>query len=137
MPGVTRSLTLAATLILGCACGGTDLDEGDDQDRDPIRISGFVHEWIQQQGSALTYGPPVAGATVSTSLDAQTATTDASGAFTLQTVTTKPVEGCFEYTISVSAPGRPTFSVTGDWGENVVGARIALSANTPMVAHCF
>jgi hypothetical protein len=133
--GRLEAAALAAALCCS-ACGSTGLGDGDDREREPIRISGFVHEWIQLQGSALAYGPPVPGATVSTSLDGQTATTDAGGAFTLETVTTKPHDGCFEYTISVTAPGRPSFSVTGDWGERVVGARIAMSAMTPMVAHC-
>jgi hypothetical protein len=129
------ALVLFIALALCAGCESTefvDVEGG----RDPIRIAGSVHEWMEFQGTAMAYGPGVPDATVSTSLDDVTTTTDARGAFSLETVTQKP-PGCFEYTVTVTAPGRPTVSVTGDWGETVTSARFAMNGATQMVAHCY
>ena len=61
------------------------------------------------------YGPPASGATVSTSLDSQTTTTNANGAFDLLTNTASTVGACFRLTIS--KPGFPTYSTQG-WAGN-------------------
>ena len=132
-----HALVLAAVLPLALGCESTRPGDGDARLRDPIQISGRVYEWLQAQTGTFIYGPPVPGATVSTSLDEQTATSDAAGAFSLVTVTQKPVAGCFEYTVSVTAPGRPTVSVTGDWGEKVVNAMLVVSQTPQMVPHCY
>jgi hypothetical protein len=61
---------------------------------------------------ATCYMNPVSGATVSTTLDSNTATTDGAGNFTL--VTTLPlsqIEECRTYTIIITASGHPTYSV--------------------------
>ena len=63
---------------------------------------------------------PVSGATVSTSLDSQTTTTNGGGAFDL--VTSKPsvVGACF--TLTISAPGHPTYNTAGWSGNKSTGA---------------
>jgi hypothetical protein len=61
---------------------------------------------------------PVAGAVVSTSLDSRTATTDASGTFDLQTNTAVSSNTSSEcYTITITAPGLPTYSQFAEWGH--------------------
>ena len=95
----------------------------------------MVYESSDTQGGTTTYGPEVAGATVSTSLDGQTATTDEGGRFFLLTLTQRPPSGCFQYTVAVSAPGLPSFSATGNWGEAPVVA-IVLDPPSPVVPRC-
>jgi hypothetical protein len=131
MMRVLRAIVLAA--VLGCgACDLTDTRDG--YLTGPIQISGIVYESSETQGGTTRYGDAVAGATVSTSLDARTATTDEGGEFFLLT-TVEPTPGCFEYTVSVTAPGRPTFSATGAWGEAPVVA-IVLDPPSPTVPRC-
>jgi hypothetical protein len=61
-------------------------------------------------------GPPIAGATGSTSLDSTTATTDGSGHFRL--VTTTPISDASQtYTLTIRAAGCQTFNVTHRWGN--------------------
>lgn len=68
-------------------------------------------------GGVTTFGPPVVGAIVSTSIDSTTATTDAMGRFTLVTATRKSdFDGCRPYTITITAAGFPTFNETRAWG---------------------
>jgi len=59
---------------------------------------------------------PVAGATISTSLDGATTTTNGSGAFDLKTNTPTSTGICF--TLTIRASGLPTYSSTG-WRGNV------------------
>jgi hypothetical protein len=63
------------------------------------------------------YGPPVAGATVSTSLDSVTATTNANGVFELRTNTPAQPSGGPCFTLTISAPGFPTYSAP-NWKTN-------------------
>ncbi len=60
----------------------------------------FVQQNIAIQGTVYAYSTPVAGAVVSTSLDAQTAITDSSGRFFLET-DTPSYGGMNSYTITV------------------------------------
>lgn len=62
---------------------------------------------------------PIPGAVVSTSLDSQTAVTDANGCFFLQTNTPATYSNT-PYTITIIAPGYPTFSQTWVWGDHPV-----------------
>jgi hypothetical protein len=58
------------------------------------------------------YGPPVAGAVASTSLDGNTATTDAAGNFDITTtIPRSQIEECRAYTLTINAIGFPTFTV--------------------------
>ena len=58
------------------------------------------------------YGPPVAGATVSTTLDGNMTTTDGAGNFDLTTtVALSLVEECRTYTLTITATGYPTATV--------------------------
>lgn len=69
---------------------------------------------------------PIAGAVVSTSLDGQTATTDAAGNFRL--VSKSPVSGGnASYTISISASGYQTFSKPHTWGDHPAGQSFYLT----------
>lgn len=63
---------------------------------------------------------PIAGAVVSTSLDSQTATTDANGHFFLQTKTPANYS-ITKYTITVTKTGYATFSQLWTWGDHPVG----------------
>lgn len=90
-------------------------------------------------------GPPVAGAVVSTTLDAATATTDGAGNFDLTTtLPIEKIEECITYTITITAAGHPTYSVNtrGFSGntrstDSVARQYFALSPPTPtMMAGC-
>lgn len=85
------------------------------------------------------YGPPVAGAVVSTTLDSNTATTDGAGNFDLTTtLPIEKIEECITYTITITAAGHPTYSVnTRGFSGNTRGSDsvtrqpFALSPPTP------
>jgi hypothetical protein len=66
------------------------------------------------QGTGATcYLEPLAGATVSTTLDSATTTTDSSGNFDLETTLSRSqITECRTYTITISAAGHPTYSVS-------------------------
>ena len=73
--------------------------------------SGFL-QVIPGFTSTTCFLNPVAGATVSTTLDGNTATTDGAGNFDL--VTTLPlsvIDECRTYTITITAAGHPTYSI--------------------------
>jgi hypothetical protein len=69
---------------------------------------------LNMSGGPGIYTDPIAGATVSTSLDSRTATTDANGAFYLQTATA-PGGQC--YTITITRGGAVVYSQRGRWGD--------------------
>jgi hypothetical protein len=81
------------------------------------------------------YGPPASGATVSSSLDSQTTTTNANGAFDLLTNTASTAGACF--TLTISRPGSPTYSTQG-WAGNAQdgvrgpGGTVIFSLSPPM-----
>jgi hypothetical protein len=102
-----------------------------------VEITGQVFATVQKNGPGIASSPidPVAGAVVSTTLDSRTATTDASGTFDLQTstaVSSNQSSQC--YTITITAPGLPTFSVHGLWGGEPSNQVFILSppSNGPM-----
>ena len=96
--GVTKSHVPPALVLLGIVYG----------------------HWIGTPGPP--QGPPtpdpIAGATVSTSLDSRTAVTDARGLFDLRTGVS--TTACF--TITVSAPGLPTYSERRRFGSDAIVA---------------
>jgi hypothetical protein len=96
-----------------------------------VEVSGIVFATVSQR----TAGPglpvnPVAGAVVSTSLDSNTAKTDAAGGFKLQTGTVAP-SGSPCYTITITSPGLPTYSVHGLWGGQVLNQIFVMSPPSP------
>ena len=67
---------------------------------------------ITQGTGATCYLDPLPGATVSTTLDSATATTDGAGNFDLTTTLPRSkIDECLTYTITITAPGHPTYSV--------------------------
>jgi hypothetical protein len=61
---------------------------------------------------ATCYLEPLAGATVSTTLDSATATTDGAGNFDLTTTLPRSrIDECLAYTITITAAGLPTYTV--------------------------
>ena len=106
-----------------------------------IAIAGVVFATATFGNGSTTFGPPVAGATVSTSLDSTTTTTNSSGEYVLVTNTEKTKDdGCRVYTVTVTAPGHPTYSVTGAWGTGTVDSlfrqQISLSPPSPTTVGC-
>lgn len=66
----------------------------------------------QGQAPQECYGPPVAGATVASTLDGNTTTTDGAGSFDLTTtIPLSNVNDCRTYTLTISAAGHPTLTV--------------------------
>ena len=98
-----------------------------------VRISGQVFARV---GSNPTSGPgqnldPVVGGIVSTSLDSATATTDGQGRFDLVTNTVLERNECRNYTVTITASGLPTYSVTGGWGTAPSDQTFTLSPPNP------
>ncbi len=67
---------------------------------------------------------PISGATVSTSLDSRTATTDGSGHFFLETATAGNVQ---VYRVTVTATGCQTYSNESGWGAHPSGLTLHLT----------
>jgi hypothetical protein len=68
---------------------------------------------IAQGTGATCYLEPLAGATVSTTLDGATATTDGAGNFDLTTTLPRSrIDECLTYTITIAAAGHPTYTVS-------------------------
>jgi hypothetical protein len=102
------------------AGGGGDGDEGSggSQMQMFMEIHGEVYATFGPNPANPTgpglYGPPVAGATVTTTLDGGlTTTTDGSGRFAL--ITRTPQGGCRLSTLTIVAAGHPTYSLSGRW----------------------
>lgn len=70
--------------------------------------------WESTGGSGSTcYLNPLSGATASTTLDGNTATTDTAGNFDLETtVPWSEIESCKTYTLTIAAAGHPTYVIT-------------------------
>ena len=124
-----RALCIAAALALAAGCLFPT-----EPDTDPIRpnvqMSGTVYGHFRPSASGFgpgVYSVPVAGALISTSLDSATATTDASGNYSLLTQT--PRESCQPFTVTIRAAGRPTYSDLGTWATT--GQIFALDPPTP------
>jgi hypothetical protein len=78
-------------------------------------INGIVYASVSLGADAVPRGTnPIGGATVSTSLNGQTAVTDASGYFELKS-DARP-DQCEMYTITINATGYPLYSITRPWG---------------------
>jgi pimeloyl-ACP methyl ester carboxylesterase len=75
----------------------------------------------------------IPGAVVSTSWDAITTQSDGSGHFLLVTNTpiVQGVTCCVKYTITIAAPGFPTFSGTTVWGDHPTNHEFLLSPPQP------
>lgn len=141
--------------IIGAAAGGaavvatqTDIFGGNDGF---IRLLGQVYANIQFGLTAATcpgvletigtgtscYTQPVTGATVSTTLDSATATTDTAGNFDLTTTLPRSkINDCISYTITIRAAGLPTYTLsTSGFSGNKQGNEhrqiFALSPPTP------
>jgi hypothetical protein len=132
---ITRTghvIGVLALAALGASCGVFG-----PSDTSTVTIEGQVYRTCVN--SSTTAGPctnvdPVAGATVSTSLDSATATTDTSGQFNLVTKTGPAKDyGCKSYTLTITATGHPTYSLTGIWGSNPKGQVFTLSPPAPSV----
>jgi hypothetical protein len=99
-----------------------------------VEITGQVFATWRVNGPNTPNTPinPVSGAVVSTSLDSRTATTDASGTFDLQTstaVSSNQSSQC--YTLTITAPGLPTYSLFGLWGGSPSNQVFILSPPVP------
>lgn len=122
--GHVRVLTALLLAAAAASCAGSSTSPSDGF----VGISGQVFSTVSFQGvcsirpgvpsaPAECYAGPVAGAVVSTSIDATTTTTDAAGRFLLTTNTLKKNwDGCRPYTLTITAAGHPTYSVTGSHG---------------------
>jgi hypothetical protein len=75
-------------------------------------------------GGSTCYLNPLSGATVSTTLDGHTATTDTAGNFDLETtVPWSEIDTCKTYTLTIAAAGHPTYVITtGGFSGNESGA---------------
>ena len=122
--------TVLALIMAAASCGSpTGSDSG-------ITIEGHVYaRWIANGNAPAAYVDPVNGAVVATSLDASTTTTDATGHFLLRT-TKGPAEKCTPYTVTVTAAGQPTYSLTGPWGPGPRNQIILLSPPNPEKVGC-
>lgn len=143
-------MSLTTIGIVGAAvAGGAVAATQTDLFGDPefISISGVVFSTATfgspGGGPGTTFGPPVVGGIVSTSLDSTTITTDSGGRFLLHTTTEKTKDdGCRVYTITITAPGLPTYSVTGAHGtstaegDQLYRQQYALSPPTPSSVGC-
>jgi len=105
-------------------------------DGKPVEISGQVFARFGPNPANNGLGPglysnPVVGGVVSTSLDATTATTDGEGRFRLITQSNISPDKAECYTITITASGQPTYSVTGGWGQQPSGQTFSLSPPQP------
>lgn len=76
----------------------------------------FTSLGLNPTGGPGFYQNPVAGATVSTSIDSRTTTTDGTGAFHLQTGASPGSVQCF--TITFTSGGQVVYSERGRWGDD-------------------
>jgi hypothetical protein len=108
-------------------------------DGKPVDISGqvFARFGPNQAGGPGVNSDPVVGGVVSTSLDATTATTDGQGRFRLVTRSNVSSDSAQCYTITITASGLPTYSVTGGWGQQPSDQTFILSPPQPaMIRGC-
>lgn len=110
----TCTLLLSLCICVGCSDTLTDEDH---DDKENVRIEGTVVSEDDQT--------PIEGAVVGTSIDGQTATTDAAGRFFLETEATGDF-GSTEYTITVTAAGFETLNESNLWGQNPTGLEFFL-----------
>ena len=106
------------------------------EDGKPVEISGQVFARFGPNPANNGTGPglysnPVVGGVVSTSLDATTATTDGEGRFRLITQSNISSDKAQCYTITITASGLPTYSLTGGWGQQPSDQTFSLSPPQP------
>ena len=105
------------------------------EDGKPVDISGQVFARFginpANTGGPGLYSNPVVGGVVSTSIDATTATTDGEGRFHLVTRTAVSDDVAQCYTITITASGLPTYSLTGGWGQQPNDQIFSLSPPSP------
>lgn len=102
-------------------------------DGKPVDISGqvFARFGLNPSGGPGIYSDPVIGGVVSTSLDPTTATTDGQGRFHLVTQSNISSDKAQCYTITITASGLPTYSLTGGWGQQPSNQTFSLSPPQP------
>lgn len=105
-------------------------------DGKPVEISGQVFARFGPNPANSGLGPglysnPVVGGVVSTSLDGTTATTDGEGRFRLVTQSNISSDKAQCYTITITASGLPTYSLTGGWGQQPSNQTFSLSPPQP------
>ena len=126
-------LTLLALILAVASCeSATGPNVG-------ITFEGVVYARLSPNPSNPT-GPGVytgllSGAVVSTSLDSSTTKTDANGHFLLST-SKGPADRCTPYTVTVTAAGQPTYSLTGAWGVNPRNQTFSLTPPNPEKVGC-
>jgi hypothetical protein len=126
---VRRALGIVALAVMTTSCALTGPSDDSTVTQEGIVYGSYVSN---PNAGPVTYVDPVAGAVVSTSLDSATATTDASGHFKLVTKTGPAKDyGCKPYTLTITAPGRPTYTMTGSWGSAGKDTIFCLSAGWP------
>jgi hypothetical protein len=82
-----------------------------------VELVGIVYgSWIGTPRTPGDRPDPIAGATVSTSLDSRTAVTDKNGLFDLKTATAST--SCF--TITIQASGLPTYAASRQFGSDAI-----------------
>lgn len=124
-----RGLAVVALSLMTVSCALTGPSDNSTVTQEGIVYGSYVSNL---GGGPVTYVDPVAGAVVSTSLDSATATTDASGRFRLVTKTGPAKDyGCKPYTLTITAPGHPTYTMTGSWGSAGKDTTFCLSAGWP------
>jgi hypothetical protein len=106
-------------------------------DGKPVDISGqvFARSRPNPSGGGQINTDPVVGAVVSTSIDATTATTDGEGRFRLVTRSNVSSDAAQCYTITITATGLPTYSLTGGWGQQPSNQTFVLSPPAPSIVH--
>lgn len=132
--------TILVSFTLAVAVSSCVSPSGPSGAGDTVTIEGRV--WGRAVYSTTVAGPatyvdPVSGAVVSTTLDSATTTTDANGFFVLKT-NTGPAKNysCSAYTVTITAAGHPTFSVTGTWGSHPKDQVISLTPPQPTSVSC-
>jgi len=137
-PSVATASVAGAAVATGAVGGGESEDEGEDAPTSLIQVRGVVYGRFGPNPSAPLgpglYQPPIAGAVVSTSLDAATTVTDGNGRFHL--VTQTPLRGCESFTLTITAGGWPTWTGTatfhnGDGGDEFTFSMIPPLPMTP------
>ena len=118
----TRWIPMSVFALATVVAAGCSSPTGNDA-KSSVEITGIVYtSWPIDAAHPIN---PVSGATVSTSLDAATTTTDANGKFDLQT-TTVLSGNCVPYTVTITDGGSTVFTQTAAWGAAAANEQIIL-----------
>jgi len=135
-------------IIAGAAGGGAVVAAQQLQKKGPVRVSGIVFATATFGTSCpdgvldmmTCFKNPVSGAVVSTSIDSTTTTTDGRGFFLLTTTVSKSdFDGCRPYTLTITAAGLPTYSISAvgnDVGNGRGDQMFSLSPRVPESMGC-